>query len=86
MAESTCVISMQNWVNGQNVVASWVIEMAFINNVVKFREFFRQLRLVLPLFKDILLLIPVPWRVDFAKILYNKSFFFYPRAFLAENT
>jgi len=52
----------------QDIIAHWIIVMSFIGNIVEIWKFFRQLGLILSLFKDILLLIPAPWLVDLSKI------------------
>jgi hypothetical protein len=45
--------------------------MPFISDIIEIREFFREMRLILPLFENILLLIPAPRLIDLPEILYN---------------
>jgi len=46
--------------------------MPFISDIVEIRELLRQMRLILPLFEDILLFIPAPRLIYLPEILYNQ--------------
>jgi len=75
MGKSRGVVSVQDGVNGEDVVAIGVIKVALVEEVVEVGQVFREEVLVLTMLQHILLLEPVPRLVDLAKVLHNQAVF-----------
>ena len=73
VTEPRSIVAIEDRVNSEDVISFGVVEMAFVDYIIKFRQLFRELILVLPLLQDILLFIPVPLVVDLTKVFNNKA-------------
>mmetsp|Transcript_31136 Transcript_31136/g.30590 ORF Transcript_31136/g.30590 Transcript_31136/m.30590 type:complete len:218 (-) Transcript_31136:1734-2387(-) len=69
VAQARRVITIQDGINHQNVIALRIVIVPLIGYIVEFRELFREDLLVLALLQHILLLIPIPWRINLSKVL-----------------
>ena len=69
MTEPTCKVTVKNWVNGEDIVAFWVVHVTLESNVVEVWKIFWKPFGVLTLLDYILLFKPVPWPIYLSKIL-----------------
>lgn len=74
VTQSWRVVSVEDGVYSEDVIAFGVVEVPFVVDVVEFGQFFGEDAFVLALLQHILLLIPQPRRINLSKILHNQSF------------
>ena len=68
MTQPWAEITMDYGVDCKDIVAFWVIDVAFEGDIVEVRQIFWEVTLYLPLFQDVLSFVPVPWLVDLPEI------------------
>lgn len=57
----------------QDIIASGIVMVSLIGNVVEIWKLSGQLGLILTLFENILLFVPTPWLIDFSEVLNNQG-------------
>jgi hypothetical protein len=72
VTQTTRVVAVQDWVNSQDVVTIWVIQMSFEGDVVKLRQIIGKLLCLLALLDNILLFKPMPWPIDLSEVFNDK--------------
>jgi len=86
MTQTWAEIAMDYGVDCQDIIAIWVIDVAFEGDIVKVRQIFWELAFDLSLLQDILPFVPVPGLVNFPKVFYNQRIFFDTLRPLAKNS
>jgi hypothetical protein len=72
VTESAGVVAVQNGIDSEDVITSWIIEVTLESYIVEVRQIFGQLLRILALLDDILLLKPMPWPIDLTEVLNNE--------------
>ena len=86
VAQAAGVVSVQNRVNRQDVVAVGVVQVTLESDIVEVRQIKRQKLGILALLDDILLFKPVPWPVNLSEVLDDQRVGLDPRFPFTENT
>ena len=73
MTETTREMSVQDWVNSEDIIALWIIKVPLICDVVEVWQVSREELLYLALLEHVLLLIPEPLGIYLSKVLHHQT-------------